>query len=165
MQFNKLLSDDDAVSPVIGVILMVAITVILAAVIASFVLGIGDQQEVQPQAQFDWEYDSASNNVTLTHSSGESIDNKSIIIRGDGLGDHSNTSSPDWSERDWVDPKLDDDSWNGTASGNVDGTSAIVSGDSVTIDVTGDAWDLRLVWESSSGGTTATLTQESGPGA
>ncbi len=36
MDLKKLFADDDAVSPVIGVILMVAITVILAAVIASF---------------------------------------------------------------------------------------------------------------------------------
>ena len=36
MKFNK---NDEAVSPVIGVILMVAITVILAAVIAAFVFG------------------------------------------------------------------------------------------------------------------------------
>jgi len=43
MDLKKLFNDDDAVSPVIGVILMVAITVILAAVIASFVLGLGDQ--------------------------------------------------------------------------------------------------------------------------
>jgi len=35
----ELLKRDDAVSPVIGVILMVAITVILAAVIAAFVFG------------------------------------------------------------------------------------------------------------------------------
>jgi len=35
--------DEKAVSPVIGVILMVAITVILAAVIASFVFGIGSK--------------------------------------------------------------------------------------------------------------------------
>ena len=35
----KLFQREDAVSPVIGVILMVAITVILAAVIASFVFG------------------------------------------------------------------------------------------------------------------------------
>jgi len=35
--------NDRAVSPVIGVILMVAITVILAAVIGTFVLGLGDQ--------------------------------------------------------------------------------------------------------------------------
>ncbi|MEM2895054.1 MAG: type IV pilin N-terminal domain-containing protein, partial [Archaeoglobaceae archaeon] len=33
--------DEKGVSPVIGVILMVAITVILAAVIASFVFGLG----------------------------------------------------------------------------------------------------------------------------
>ena len=36
-------NDDRGVSPVIGVILMVAITVILAAVIGTFVLGLGDQ--------------------------------------------------------------------------------------------------------------------------
>ena len=38
MDMKKLFADDSAVSPVIGVILMVAITVILAAVIGSFVL-------------------------------------------------------------------------------------------------------------------------------
>ena len=42
--------DDDAVSPVIGVILMVAITVILAAVIGTFVLGLGDQVSENPTA-------------------------------------------------------------------------------------------------------------------
>lgn len=43
MQLTTLFNDDSAVSPVIGVILMVAITVILAAVIGTFVLGLGDQ--------------------------------------------------------------------------------------------------------------------------
>ena len=42
MLVKQLLSDDKAVSPVIGVILMVAITVILAAVIGTFVLGLGE---------------------------------------------------------------------------------------------------------------------------
>ena len=42
--------DDDAVSPVIGVILMVAITVILAAVIGTFVLGLGDNVQETPTA-------------------------------------------------------------------------------------------------------------------
>ena len=42
MKYTKKVSkNDDAVSPVIGVILMVAITVILAAVIAAYVFGIG----------------------------------------------------------------------------------------------------------------------------
>jgi len=38
---KKVSKNDDAVSPVIGIILMVAITVILAAVIAAFVFGMG----------------------------------------------------------------------------------------------------------------------------
>ncbi|MEM2991626.1 MAG: type IV pilin N-terminal domain-containing protein, partial [Halobacteria archaeon] len=37
----RLKKSEEAVSPVIGVILMVAITVILAAVIAAFVFGMG----------------------------------------------------------------------------------------------------------------------------
>ncbi|MEF8781821.1 MAG: type IV pilin N-terminal domain-containing protein, partial [Haloarculaceae archaeon] len=59
MRLKRLLTDDDAVSPVIGVILMVAITVILAAVIASFVLGLGDSQQVSPQASMDADYDAS----------------------------------------------------------------------------------------------------------
>jgi flagellin-like protein len=42
--------NEEAVSPVIGVILMVAITVILAAVIAAFVFGLGGSQQAAPTA-------------------------------------------------------------------------------------------------------------------
>jgi len=45
--------DERGVSPVIGVILMVAITVILAAVIASFVLGFGGSVNESVQAGVD----------------------------------------------------------------------------------------------------------------
>jgi len=45
----KFRENEDAVSPVIGVILMVAITVILAAVIAAFVFGMGTNVETQKQ--------------------------------------------------------------------------------------------------------------------
>jgi flagellin-like protein len=38
---RNLRDDEDAVSPVVGVILMVAITVIMAAVIGAFVYGYG----------------------------------------------------------------------------------------------------------------------------
>jgi flagellin-like protein len=41
MKIGKLNKNEEGVSPVIGVILMVAITVILAAVIAAFVFGMG----------------------------------------------------------------------------------------------------------------------------
>jgi len=83
MKLKQLLTDDDAVSPVIGVILMVAITVILAAVIASFVLGLGDSQETAPNVSLDFEFDaSASENLTVTKSSGDAVAGANLYIRG-----------------------------------------------------------------------------------
>ena len=58
--------DERGVSPVIGVILMVAITVILAAVIASFVLGFGDNVSQEVQAGASISYDAANDEVTVT---------------------------------------------------------------------------------------------------
>lgn len=69
MNLKKFVQDDDAVSPVIGVILMVAITVILAAVIATFVLGLGDSLSNQaPQASF------SCDGTDVTMQSGEELD-------------------------------------------------------------------------------------------
>jgi len=74
MQFKELFDDDRAVSPVIGVILMVAITVILAAVIGTFVLGLGDQvQNTTPQASFGFDTSDGASVVTVTHEYGDSI--------------------------------------------------------------------------------------------
>jgi FlaG/FlaF family flagellin (archaellin) len=59
---------------------MVAITVILAAVIGTFVLGLGDQvSESAPQAQFTFEYDGAQS-VSITHDGGDSIDAGELSI-------------------------------------------------------------------------------------
>ena len=78
MDIKKLFNDDNAVSPVIGVILMVAITVILAAVIATFVLGLGDNlANTAPQASFSFDYtENAPGDDTLdvTHEGGDSIE-------------------------------------------------------------------------------------------
>ena len=82
MKLKQLFADDDAVSPVIGVILMVAITVILAAVIASFVLGLGDQQETAPNASFDFNYDEANGDLTVTKSGGDQLDGSNLYVRG-----------------------------------------------------------------------------------
>lgn len=78
MDIKKLVKDDDAVSPVIGVILMVAITVILAAVIASFVLGLGDSaSNSTPQASISFDYtqqSSANDTLHVTHDGGDTIE-------------------------------------------------------------------------------------------
>jgi flagellin-like protein len=79
--FKELFTDDSdrGVSPVIGVILMVAITVILAAVIGAFVLGLGDQvSNNAPQASFSFDFDGT--NVTVTHTGGDNIQNSSVYV-------------------------------------------------------------------------------------
>ncbi|QLG51239.1 type IV pilin [Natrinema halophilum] len=80
---NKLVGTDDerAVSPVIGVILMVAITVILAAVIAAFVMDMGSNQSAPAQAGFD--INESSNQVTVT-SMGENT--QEVTCEGGGSG-------------------------------------------------------------------------------
>jgi len=79
--FKELFTDDSdrGVSPVIGVILMVAITVILAALIGAFVLGLGDQvSNNAPQASFSFDFDGT--NVTVTHTGGDNIQNSSVYV-------------------------------------------------------------------------------------
>jgi archaeal type IV pilus assembly protein PilA len=77
MDLKKLFKDNDAVSPVIGVILMVAITVILAAAIGSSVFGEGPAKSA-PQANIDIKASAAANNTTpasvkIEHLGGDTI--------------------------------------------------------------------------------------------
>jgi flagellin-like protein len=66
-KLKQFVAEKRAVSPVIGVVLMVAVVVILAAVIGAFVLGLGGQQQTTPQASFSY------NDGTLTMSGGDPI--------------------------------------------------------------------------------------------
>ena len=80
---NPFNSDDRAVSPVIGVILMVAITVILAAVIGTFVLGLGDSLgDNQPSAQLSVDVDEGAtdNVITVSHDGGDSIPSDTLRV-------------------------------------------------------------------------------------
>lgn len=83
---NPLQADERGVSPVIGVILMVAITVILAAVIGTFVLGLGGNmsENQTPQAQFSISEADADGSFTLTHNGGDKVDlsETSVIVNG-----------------------------------------------------------------------------------
>jgi len=85
MDLKTLIQDEDAVSPVIGVILMVAITVILAAVIATFVLGLGDSlSNNAPQASFECTGDLANDNGDVRMTGGDSIPADEISIQTTG---------------------------------------------------------------------------------
>jgi len=158
MQLKQLLSDDDAVSPVIGVILMVAITVILAAVIATFVLGLGEQvSSTAPQASFTFDYD--GDVLTVTHDGGDTIKSNELYFRGQV--DSSHISSGD----SWADIESGDTS-GGTAvtSNKVGGQSAVAAGDYAEMDMDSGA-QMRLVYEGQNSDNSATVASWEGPDA
>ena len=137
MKLNELFADDDAVSPVIGVILMVAITVILAAVIGTFVLGLGSEVQETPAAQFTFDEPGTSGNVDVTHDGGDPItaDNVEVVDSND-QGPFCNSGSTDW------------------------GSTEITAGNSCPITgqpLDGDEGTLRVTWTSDDGSTTDTL--------
>ncbi len=76
-KLKAIFDDDRGVSPVIGVILMVAITVILAAVIGTFVLGLGDSLNQTPQATLNAEVtegdDDGYTEIVVNHDGGDAI--------------------------------------------------------------------------------------------
>jgi flagellin-like protein len=171
MKFENILTEDDAVSPVIGVILMVAITVILAAVIGTFVLGLGDQvSNTSPTASFTFDYtnDTSSPGDTLdvTHDGGDSISASQLNASVNGAEDGSGNAVS------WGPGTSGDD-------GNLFGSSNDVSaGQTYTVDnqdfATGSGEPtklnlakatFRVTWQSSNGGDTATLGKWTGPDA
>ncbi len=72
----KKIGNEEAVSPVIGVILMVVITVIVAAILAVFAFGIGGPTKA-PEAQLKFiatsNSTSSSTNVTISNTGGDSL--------------------------------------------------------------------------------------------
>ncbi|ELZ23480.1 hypothetical protein C475_14443 [Halosimplex carlsbadense 2-9-1] len=182
MDLKQLLNDDDAVSPVIGVILMVAITVILAAVIASFVLGLGNQaQQGAPTATIGFDYeqtdaDAGGNSygyLTVSHDGGDTISNEELYIRGSGFHNDwdnsddtslpANSGSYTPTEDTTGDAYLGSaGSWPAVAGSGDD--SAIVSGDRVYVGVQSN-YDISVVWQAQEGDSSSTLNEQEGPDA
>jgi flagellin-like protein len=158
MNLRTLLGERRAVSPVIGVILMVAITVILAAVIGTFVLGLGDQaSESAPQAQFSFEFN-GSTGLNVTHEGGDAIRadelNVSIGLSSDGVsyGDPNGVGALD--DADPTSAGLTET--NAFASGTtVDaGTTIYVATSETFVGTT-----VRVVWSSPNSDATATVAR------
>jgi flagellin-like protein len=80
-------ADDEAVSPVVSVVLMVAIVVALAALVGPVALGVGERVskgEPAPQASLVWTYDADVDELTLTHQGGENlaVGNLRVVVSG-----------------------------------------------------------------------------------
>ena len=154
MQLKQLLTEDRAVSPVIGVILMVAITVILAAVIGTFVLGLGDQvSDNAPQASFSFDFSSnggfsgdtgapsTGDIVNITHEGGETIENSTLSVSGDGT------------------QTLQRESGNWGPSGD----DVVSAGDQITFSGVNSGETVRVVWTNPNGGSTNTIARATAP--
>lgn len=71
---------DRAVSPVIGVVLLIAVTVIVAALLGVTVFGIAET-DPPPHATFTLSAHSSTQTITLTHRGGSALDPSSLRLR------------------------------------------------------------------------------------
>jgi len=134
MNLKKLFTEDRAVSPVIGVILMVAITVILAAVIGTFVIGLGDDLgQTTPTASVDasaGDLDDLMDDqtiITFTHRSGDTIDSNNLEVVGsfsDGFDIEKDPSGERFSAGSTVD---------GNVTGVTESEDNVTAGDTVSL--------------------------------
>jgi len=77
-----------AVSPVVGVMLMLVVTIIIAAIVSAFGGGLASSQTKTPQAKITGTF-SISGGMTITHSGGEAIPLNDLVFitqNGDGFG-------------------------------------------------------------------------------
>lgn len=113
-------------SEVIGVILLVAIAIVLAAVIGEIVFGLdivqSGEQNVGPQISFSTETDGGE--LIIQHESGDKVETGELTVIGSQSGDFN----VDWGDQDV------NDEW--------------TSGESITIPPNSGE-TVRIIWESS----------------
>lgn len=117
---------EDAVSPVIGVMLMLVVTVVIAAVVAVFSTGMIAEAEPAPVAKLDvkiyskylvkggeWSGDSYIPDLHVTHVSGDPIDTQDLKFTfswEDQYGD-SHFSTFEYEEEGWYDELMGAGIW------------------------------------------------------
>jgi hypothetical protein len=119
----------------------------------------GDQgdrdRQATPTASFAFDYEEtgdAEGTLEIIHDGGDLIRASSLYLRGDGYTEVANADM------------IENGQWAGATSGQKEGDPAVAAGDSVTLGVTSD-YEIRVVWQPSTGATSATLGQDTGPDA
>jgi flagellin-like protein len=135
---RTLMKDERAVSPVIGVILMIAITVVIAAVVASFAYGIIGGVATAPNAALVFEdADAGKTNITLVHHGGDSITD---AFTGTGLANGSwgdmivkhNGATVTWKDN-VMEGGDGDDNFESGEQLEINVTTKLVSGDTLSV--------------------------------
>jgi len=126
MRRNRFRPGDDAVSPVVGVVLLVGIAVLLTGSIAVFVLGFGPG-EPAPETEIQFHQEDGTVTITMVEPAGVSANELDIQVNGSDAA-----------------CKKSDGSW----SGKLEPSDRITVCDSSISSKT----EVRVIWESSSGG-------------
>ncbi|SCL74258.1 hypothetical protein L21_0126 [Methanoculleus chikugoensis] len=109
--------NDDAVSPVVGVMLMLVVTIIIAAIVSGFAGGLASGTSKPVQATIKADY-SQNNGMTITHTGGDTINTlqtKIIVAPTADFGGYEHLRwevstanvnvAKDGGGRPWFDPK------------------------------------------------------------
>jgi flagellin-like protein len=169
MNVKGLFTDDSAVSPVIGVVLMVAITVLLAATAATFFIGIGqDNSKSTPQVATSFDYSQNTHSsgsyridsLKISHNSGDTVKAKNLdIVVSDA--ETYDTSSSSYSA---LNDRFQWDEFAGVGSGD----SKVSGGTSVKLEAGQDPLNgddglrldgatVKIVWDDPGSSSTFTL--------
>lgn len=175
--FQKLLVDKNknrAVSPVIGVILMVAITVILSAVIGAFVLSLGDNlKSTAPTSSVsfsdaDGDFTGAAGGTdafVIAHDGGDDVpaSELKIVIRNNA----DNAAAAVWNDGTWTTGDLgatiNGGAWSTSSTLSTGDTLELADGGSTAGDtlVDGTTYEIQLIHKESGnqvGSSTVTLS-------
>jgi len=87
-----------ATASTVGVLLLVAVTLILALVTATFVLDLGEETDTEvPQATFAYDLNTTTGELTITHQSGDTIDGDKLGFGGAAQAKNTIGAIPEWS--------------------------------------------------------------------
>ncbi|MFT4949890.1 MAG: hypothetical protein ACI9CA_002032 [Natronomonas sp.] len=123
----------------------IAIATAVAAVVVSFVLGLGTQPVDAPEAAFAFDYDRTAERLTVQHRGGDPLAAARLSVEGTGL-DTTGT---------WV-------ALGGEANGERAGRPAVRAGDTLSIGARPD-YDVSLVWTAADGSASLPLGTNTGP--
>lgn len=163
MRLYRLLTDDRAVAPVIGIVLMIAITVALTALTGVFVIGFGEELETAgPSASFEFDFsdNTGSDILIVTHDGGDAVKAGRLSIVGDDHLSIDTDGSGFNGDARRLSVTADSLSSSDTVSA---ATTFIIQPGPSASDTQLDDETVRIIWTSETTAKSATLGEFAGP--
>jgi flagellin-like protein len=155
---------DRAVSSVVAVVLLVAITVVLAAGVGALAFGVGNTGDPAPEASFELrilEKSGQPDELRVTHAGGDAVSNTELYFVMEEAAVQDEDGSPTGARLSWYDVAADD----GMASGAPvsAGTSVLIEPPDADPELEDKA--VRIVWQPAGSDRTVTIRHWRGPAA